>query len=296
MVGAMTGDTWGISGPTFLVLYGLVAVGVGLAWFWTREQARNAAPRHKQPITELTRRPQDLAHLNGGAQLAILAMLSAMRLQGTIALSRGTVRAAGHLEPGANELEQAIHRSATRPVHRTALPAQPPVRAALAASERRLERAGLLVSTPARQRIKRIALLMVAVGALGVVRLVAGLANWKPVGYLFLALAVVLVAAIVMLSSTPRRTRLGDRTLAQLRSGRHDLDPELKPDWVVYGASAAALGVGLYGLDALWASDPAMAVELAAKRASGGQAASGSEGGDSGSCGGGGGCGGGCGG
>ena len=73
----------------------------------------------------------------------------------------------------------------------------------------------------------------------------------------------------------------------------------MRPDWAVYGPSGAALSVGVFGVGALWAADPAFAGELALQRAT---AASGSgSGGDTGgsscssgsSCGGGGGCGGG---
>jgi hypothetical protein len=92
---------------------------------------------------------------------------------------------------------------------------------------------------------------------------------------------------------------LGDEVLSELRSRQHDLHPSSKPDWTVYGPVAAAMGVGLFGVDALWASDPAMAAELAAHRASAASAstAGGADGGSCGgggsSCGGGGGCGGG---
>jgi hypothetical protein len=100
--------------------------------------------------------------------------------------------------------------------------------------------------------------------------------------------------------SAPRRSRLGDRTLAALRSDNHALDPQERPDWGLYGPMGAALGIGLFGMTAVWASDPAIAGELAVQRmATGGSDSSGSSGGgDSGSssgCGGGG-CGGGCGG
>jgi hypothetical protein len=77
----------------------------------------------------------------------------------------------------------------------------------------------------------------------------------------------------------------------------------MRPDWVAYGPGAAATGVGLFGAGALWASDPALAEELALQRASAGgdggaSSVGGADGGGGGSDGGGGGggCGGGCGG
>ena len=51
--------------------------------------------------------------------------------------------------------------------------------------------------------------------------------------------------------SAPSRgdTEHGDQVLAELRSRQHDLDPANKPNWTVYGPAAAALGVGLFGVE-----------------------------------------------
>jgi uncharacterized protein (TIGR04222 family) len=294
------GDTWGISGPTFLAGYALLAALVGVWWLWTRGQARTARPV-KHPPGDLTRYPQDVAYLNGGASLAIFSALSGMRMHGWVTLSGGAVRAAGQVGSGASELERAIHRASTKPVRRVALPAQAPVATALRAVVERLTRAGLLVPDAARTRLRWIAGWMAAVAALGLYRMLAGLGNQRPIGYLVLLFLLVLVAATVMFLALPRRTRLGDEMLTELRSRQHDLNPASKPDWTVYGPVAAAMGVGLFGVDALWASDPAMAAELAAHRASAasGSTVGGVDGGSSGggsSCGGGGCGGGGCGG
>jgi hypothetical protein len=105
---------------------------------------------------------------------------------------------------------------------------------------------------------------------------------------------------VVLLVAAPRRTKEGDRTLARLRSEQHDLSPKMRPDWTVYGPEGAALGVGIFGTSALWASDPAFADELALQRhadsSAGGVGGGDSSAGDGGGGGGGGGCGGGCGG
>ena len=77
------------------------------------------------------------------------------------------------------------------------------------------------------------------------------------------------------------------------------LSPSQRPDWTAYGPAGAALGVGLFGVSALWASDPAFAAEVEAtqaRAAASGAGSSGCGGGGSSGCGGGGGCGGGCGG
>jgi uncharacterized membrane protein YgcG len=138
------------------------------------------------------------------------------------------------------------------------------------------------------------------VAALGLVRVLAGVAEAKPVGFLVAAVVAVTVVAAVQLAGAPRRTRLGDRTLAALRDEHHLLSPKVKPNWAVQGPVGASLSVGIFGMSALWASDPSFATELAAQRATaggtsadGGTAGAGDGGGGGCGGGGGGGCGGG---
>ncbi|MCU1659944.1 MAG: hypothetical protein JWR58_9 [Pseudonocardia sp.] len=294
---AATGDTWGVSGPSFLVAYLLIAVAIWVAGFRARRAL--ADPRATSPAGDMTARPHDVAYLNGGAELAVYSALSSMHLRGTITSSRGAVQAAGRLDPGTDELERAIHFTARVAMQRKRLQFHRPVLVALAVIEKRLVAAGLLLSEEQRLRIRRVGSWMLVVAGLGLVRLLAGVAEAKPVGYLVVALVAVTAVAAVQLARAPRRTRLGDRTLATLRSEHHGLSPEVKPDWSVYGPEGAALGIGIFGMGALWASDPAFADELAAQRvAAGGSSGDGgsgssSYGGDGGGGGGGGGCGGG---
>jgi uncharacterized protein (TIGR04222 family) len=306
---AATADTWGISGPTFLLAYLVIGVAVWVAS--TRARRVLAESRVTAPATDLTARPHDIAYLNGGAELAVYSALSSMHLRGTITSSRGAVQSAGRLDPGTDGLERAIHFTARGRVRRSRLPFHRPVLTALSEIEKRLVGAGLLLSEEQRLRIRRVGVWMLAVAVLGLVRVLAGVAEAKPVGFLVAALIAVALVAVVQFARAPRRTRGGDRMLATLRTEHHLLSPEVKPDWSVHGPVGAALGVGVFGMGALWASDPAFADELAAQRlAAGGSGGDGGAGissyGDSGgggggdggaSCGaGGGGGGGGCGG
>ena len=292
---AATAGTWGISGPEFMLVYLAIAVGVLVAG--TRARRALADPEATSPVGDLSARPHDVAYLNGGADLAVYSALSAMHLRGTITTSDGTVRAAGRLEPDADGLEKAIHFTAGSPVHRRRLPFHRPVQTALSTIDGRLVATGLLLSEDQRLQIRRIGFWMLAVAGLGLVRLLAGIAEAQPVGYLLMALLAVTVIAAVQLSRAPRRTRLGDRMLEHLRAEHHTLAPSLRPDWHVYGPAGAALSIGVFGTSALWASDPAFAHEIAAQRATAGGyvdggsgGAAGVGGGDSGgsSCGGGG--------
>ncbi len=293
------GETWGISGPAFLLFYIVLAVVALIASI----RARRAVTRtgSAEPVLAIRTRPHDVAYLNGGAELAVVSALAALRLRGAIWSERGNAQAVPRTDPGPDELERAVHAAVATPTHRKWVANNTRVAAALGSIGRRLMDTGLLLSDAQRRRIRGTGWWMVAVAGLGLVRLLAGIANAKPVGLLVVALLVVTIVAVVLLSSAPRRTRRGDRTLAALRDENHALSPKQRPDWALYGPVGAALGIGLFGMTAVWASDPAIAGELAVQRMSAGDGGSSwSGGGDSGgsSCGsgsscGGGGCGGG---
>ncbi|WP_214407804.1 TIGR04222 domain-containing membrane protein [Pseudonocardia lacus] len=289
-------DTWGISSGSFLAFYAVLAVVVLLVCRGARRSL--ADPRGQVGEPDTRRHPHDLAFLNGGPPLAVYSALSAMNLRGTITSERGTVRAAGRLDPGPDELERSIHRAAASGVHRNRLITHHSVCTVLDASKQRLVKAGLLLSDEQRGRIRRVGLWMVAVALLGLLRVLAGMSNAQPVGLVTAMMVAVSVVAIFLLARAPSRAKAGDRLLARLRTEQHGLAPANRPDWAVYGPEGAALGIGIWGMSALWASDPVFADELALQRqASTGDGGSGG-GGDSGggSDGGGGGGGGGCGG
>lgn len=297
---AAQGDTWGISGSAFLAFYVVLAAAVWIAS--SRARRRLAAGSPDRPVAGLQSRPHDVAYLNGGPDLAVYSALSAMKLTGTIRSSgKGQVQSTVR-SPLTDDLEHAVAFTASAPTPRHRLRYHGVVSTALGRIEDRLIREGLLLSEQQRSAIRQTGLWMLAVAVLGLFRLLAGLANARPVGFLVIVLLAVGVVTVVELVRTPRRSRAGERALAELRTRHHGLSPAMKPDWIAYGAGAAALGVGLYGTSALWASDPAFADELAVQKAAAGSGWSGdggsswiggSSGGDSGGSSGGGGCGGG---
>jgi uncharacterized protein (TIGR04222 family) len=293
-----TGTTWGISGPMFLLVYAVVAVAVTAAV--VRARRALTAPPVERPVARLADRPYDVAYLNGGADLALCAALSAMHRRQTVATSgRGVVVAAGRPEPGTDELERAAHHAAVLPVPRRRLADAAAVASALDRIEARLVGGGLLLSRQQRGRMRATGGWTLAVAALGVARIVAGVANGRPVGFLVLLVVAVTAIGVVQIVWAPRRTRAGDAALKDLARDHAALSPSMRPDWGTYGPAGAALSVGVFGVGALWASDPAFAAELAAQRsaaaASSGGMHSSSAGSDSscGGSGGGGGCGGG---
>ena len=290
-----SGDTWGISGPTFLLAYAIVAIAVAVAVHRAR---RSLADPPGRPVAGLDGRPYDVAYLNGSADLALCAALGAMYRSGTIATAgRGVVVAAQRPDARADELERAIHHVARLPLPRQQLAAAGAVASVLHRIEQRLVAAGLLLTAQRRQRIRLAGGWVVAVAAVGVARIAAGVANGRPVGFLVVGVVFLLAWGVLLVVAVPRRSRAGDARLRNLAVEHRALAPSVRPDWEVYGPAGAALAVGVFGIGALWAADPAFATELAAQRAASasGGSSDGGGGGDSGSScgGGGGGCGGG---
>ena len=267
---AAAAGTWGISGPTFLLAYTGLALTVGAAGVWTRKALadRGATSRSATVVDDLSARPYEVAHLGGGGELAVYSALSAMHVACTITASHGSVRATGRTGPDADELEKAIHATASGPVLRRRLPFHRSVQSALAGIEGRLVSAGLLLSEKERTRIRYVGFWMLGVALFGLVRVLADIPEAQPVGSLVAVMAAVAVVAAVQLTRAPRRSRQGDLLLAALRREHHELSPEMKPDWQVYGPAGAAIATAIFGTSALWTSDTAFAGEIEAQRIS----------------------------
>ena len=296
------GDTWGISGPTFLLVY--TALGVAVLVAGTRERRRLArADRTAGQGRDWANLPQDVAYLNGGADLAVYSAISALHLAGVLhPAGKGQVRAAGRLGADATPLERAVHSAAVTPIALRRLPFHSAVAGALAATRERLVADGLLLTRERREAIRRVGLWMLLVAGFGLARIVAGVANARAVGFLVVLVIGAAVISVIWFARAPERTSAAGPLLAELRGRFDTLHPTMRPDWVANGARAAAVGVAVFGVGALWASAPAFADELELQKAaalggSGGGSAGGySDGGSSGSTcggGGGGGCGGG---
>lgn len=288
-------DTWGISGPVFIGLYAATIVAVlVLAGIHRVAMFRGRRTTGYEHVG-----PQQAAYLNGGEQLAVYSSLGALRRAGAIGIHPDkTLAPTGPMPPGVTPLDQAVYNAAGKRILARTLRADQWVASALTQLREGLERDGLAVS-PAQRKVARTwALVMAAVVGLGVLRLLAGVANDRPVGFLFVALVFAFLATLVLLK-VPFRTRAGTAALASLRRENAHLAPRQSPAYATYGAAAAGMGVALFGAASLYALDPSFAAEAEVQR----NLASGSSGGDGGatsgcsggsSCGGGGGgCGGG---
>lgn len=291
-----SGDTWGLSDPTFLGIYLVLACCLLIAALVARRVLRSRGPATYQDGL-LGSDGQDgpflAAYLAGGPKLALLAALCSLRVAGLVrGRNRRCERVDAPLPERLSELERAVLAAAGASPTRDGLLASRPVVEALNQLRDELVRRCLLVDHRARARYRRWGFAMLAVLVLGVVRLVAGASESKPVGYLAFSLALVAVVTALLWAITPERTGFGERELTRLRTEHHHLSPSMRPDWAANGAMAAALAVGMFGAGALWAADPAFAEEVGAKARVGGGGAGGITGGHAGGSSGGGGGGG----
>jgi uncharacterized protein (TIGR04222 family) len=295
---AAPGDTWGISGPTFLWVFSFL----GVVFFAGTLAHRRRVLRGPSDVRPNVVTGEEAAYLNGGPRLAVYASLGALRTVGAIGVSAdGVLAQTGSLPAGATPLDVAVYHAADRRIRPRALPTDRWVADAVESLRAGLERSGLAVTPQARRSARSGALLLLALLALGVARVAAGVSNKRPVGFLTLMLIVLGVVTLMLLVRVPHRTSAGDFVLSSLRQKHSDLAPIRQPAWSTYGPAGAAMGVALFGTAALWTADPAFAAAAEVQRqyaaASGGDSSSyyagGNDSGSGGSCGGGSSCGGG---
>jgi len=296
------GDTWGVPGPQFLWLYfGLAALAIITVLIWRRSYTGGPSLRNAPNLTAT-----QAALINGDRRLAIYSSLAALRAAGAVESdSRGTLKQLNHPPVDSSELDRAVYAAAGRQVTAVAAQSDKAVRALLDRTEAELAQQGWILDEPARRSVRQGALVVFAVVALGIARVVAGVSNDRPVTNLVLLMIPVIVVAFALLR-VPRVSAAGKRQLTRMRGRVQHLSPRQSPSWSTYGPQDAALSVGLFGVGAFWLADPAFA-EAAELQRNVAQTGSGyySSGSDSGSssssscssssssCGGGSGCGGG---
>jgi uncharacterized protein (TIGR04222 family) len=253
---AAAGDTWGISGPTFLTYFIATAAVVVLGTILHR--ARLFAGRKDTNRRRLT--SAQAAYLNGGPKLAVYAALGGLRNAGAIGLGQdGMLVQSGSLPVGSTALDQAVYNAAANRVRPRALAAQPWVATALTDLREQLERDGLALTAEQRRAARLGPLLLLALLAVGLLRFYAGLSNGRPVGFLIASLFALGIVALVLFFRVPRRTRAGRAALDKLRKENRYLSPDHYPSYATYGAAGAALGIALFGTASLYAMDPAFA-------------------------------------
>jgi uncharacterized protein (TIGR04222 family) len=291
----MGDDTWGIAGTMFLQLFAIAAaLAVAGAYLTRAILTRGQVRGGWDPGAE------HLAYLLGGNHRATLCALAALRAVNAVtAQADGRLAVTGLMPADAGPLTYAVYQAAYGQVPGRDIDRDPRVRAVLDDIHRTLVDQGWLLSAGQQATIRRAAIPVFVVAAVGGGRILAGMANSRPVTFLII-LTLVLGGIGMSLLNAPREARATKELVAGIRARNAHLEPRAKPALATYGAGGAALAVGLYGGALLWVADPTFASDAGLPSAGASDSGGGSGdsgGGDSGSgCGGGGGCGGGCGG
>lgn len=284
--------TWGIPGPAFLGGYLVAAAAIAVLATVHRRWLFAGPPG--APANQLG--AQQVAYLNNGERLAVYTSLGGLRAAGALGSGPGgTLAQTGPMPMGATPLDTAVYNAAGKRIKAGSLLSDPWVRAATTRLRDDLEAAGAATTASQRRTARLWAVAGLALFAVGVARLVAGLRNDRPVGWLIAALLGVAVLTVQLWFATTHRTRAGTAALAELRDRNRHLAPASTPAYATYGAAGAAMGVALYGTASLYWMDPAFAAEAGIHRsAAAGSSSGGSSCSSGSSCGGGGGgCGGG---
>jgi uncharacterized protein (TIGR04222 family) len=296
----MTPATWGIPGPTFLIAYlGAIIVVAILAAVHRRIISAGRA----DDVNRLG--AQEIAYLTGRDRLAVYTAIGGLRASGAIGSGPDkTLLQTGPMPTGVTPLDTAVYNAAGRRIPAREVVTDTWVQSAVDELRQRLEEKGL-ATTAAQRRIARLWLLpAVALILLGIARLVAGIRNDHPVGFLVPSIFFAVIMAVTVLVRASRvTTAAATKGVAAIRRQSMYLSPRQSPSYATYGATGAAMGVALFGASSLYAMDPAFAADAEIQRVnaagwSAGTSGGGGSCGSSSSCGGssgggGGGCGGG---
>ncbi|MGY6654299.1 TIGR04222 domain-containing membrane protein [Amycolatopsis sp. TRM77291] len=308
-------DTWGIPGPTFLAIYGaLIVFPVVVGLLWTIAVKLGAkAPRGTVSGPEPT--VYELAYLAGGPDRVVDTAIAALVDRGTLRVSSTKqLQLTGPLP--ADPIEKAVAKGARPGYNATTRGIRDRLRMSgpMQALAKGLQERGLVVADRSPRIRQVVYFLYFAVLVLGVVRLIAGIAGDRPVGFLIPLLISAVFATLISRAlknkrSGPRPTSEGGRILHRARSAHGRERKRGIPNGPGYAGAAggallggAAAAVAFGGL--AYYPDEELSAALIPPPVSGGFGGGSSGGGSScssggsscssggSSCGGGGGCGG----
>lgn len=244
-------DPFGLKGKEFLAFLIPVMVAATAAGLLLRRMLRNPSA---EPTADLPKIPWDeAAFLVGGANRLGAAAVAKLTADGHLQVSADgkLLRPTGPTPTGLSPSESAVFRHT--PLDRTNRTAMKDLRTsvenATGGIERRLREHGHLLepSAAATAAVASALPLGAVILAFGVPRLVNGLANDKPVGFLVGSLVIAGIVTLLLLINRPRRSRKGDEAVSRLKSA---LDRIRNPQTPQYDATLP-MAVALFGTTAL---------------------------------------------
>src|SRR5262245_16850586 len=239
-----------LHGPEFLLFYFCFSLVVILAIIILRRRAESG-PAPKIDLGD----PYLIAYLRGGEHEALRVAVISLVDRGMLAMDDRTVRRADHVASDMvkHPIEYEVLKKFGDPGEAHSIFKDDKLKFLFQTYRDKLERAGLMPDADVRRdRQMRLLLASMALGVVGVIKIVFGLSLGKPVG--FLAMMMIAAMVIAAFSSFKRLTVRGKETLSDvtnLYSGLRTRVNSLSP-----GSASAELAMfaAVFGVGALAAT------------------------------------------
>jgi uncharacterized protein (TIGR04222 family) len=284
MLATTTSATWGITGEQFLWGYGALCAATAIGVWSAYRAALGRAAGPLDPLPELG--IGEIGLLSEGPGCAITAATARLYHDGLVHGTSGSLSVMAELEPTADPVEREVYETVSREPWLSVSQILDRVRdsTTIQVLTEQMTRGGLLLDEPQARRIRLLWIVPALVTVVGALRILAGLAEDRPVLVLLAMTGVAGLATFRLATLRPNATRRGQDILKRLREESESLLRQPT-------ASRGALTAALFGAGALWLAEPAIASALGVPREQGAGGGSGG-GGCGGGCGGCGGCGG----
>ncbi len=196
---------------SFFAFAAVAAIAVALALRW---QARRA-PSGAHPNANLD--PYETAYLRESPALAVRAALANLVSQGAMQLTPGsTFERVSPSSRAAHPLEEAILLAGANPA--SAMTIERRVRPALDSIANGLVEKGLLVGPSERNMAAIGTLALLAAAAIGVAKVVVGISRDRPVLFLVMMVAALVIVMFALMSRRLHRTRAGDEAIENMKN------------------------------------------------------------------------------
>jgi len=240
------------TGPEFLKFYVvalLVAIFLALALRWWLRQ-----PKGESVAGELENSPYETAYLAGGATAAIDSAVVRLIHHGALSLDASSLRLKRKKDAPAemHPLEEKVYEAVDKETGSLLATVRQNVAKSADKLRGRLDQLGLLIAVDRVALIRFLpALIIVAIAAVGVVKLFVGLERHRPVGFLLVFLGFTIVSAVVLYRLPCFRTRRGDATLDKLKRDNAALEYTAGRRSHALTSDDLVMAIGLFGVGVL---------------------------------------------
>jgi len=239
-----------LHGPEFLLLYFCFSLFVIIAIAILRRRAETG-PAPKIDLGD----PYLIAYLRGGEHEVLRVAVISLVDRGMLDMDDQIIRRADQVTDDMlkHPIEYEVLKKFGDPGEASAIFKDDNLKSLLQPYRDKLERAGLMPDAYVRRdRLMRLLLALMALGVVGVNKIVIGLSRGKPVG--FLVVMMIAAMAIVAFSSFPRLTARGKATLADITNLYSGLRTRVNSFSPGSASAELAMFAAVFGVAALTAT------------------------------------------